>query len=397
MYFRIFLRSALPIVFAATILGSLAAQAQVYKAYPLGPDGRLPQAGVTIRGDLVYATTAYGTLGGAVYEIKHLGEIVYFGDLQTPGPEARVVFGPDGHLYGTYTDSLTGSFVFNLTPPLSVCKTAAPCWKYNVLYTFKGYPDGAEPAHGDLLWDQQGNIYGTTTVGGSGEYGTVYEMMPPVPPSKTWTERVIWNFTGPDGEYPQNAVMFDSSGNLLGTAKQGGANGFGTIFKLMPSGNVWTETNIYDFQGSSDGQYPIAGLMMDSSGNIYGATSDGGNGGGGAVFELTPSGNGYTFNVLCSFSAQKGNSCGPWATLTMDSSSNLYGTRYCGGANGDGSVFKLTNTPNGWVYSSLHDFPAFMYDGAFPISNVSFDGNGNLWGTANSGNNGTGIVWEITP
>jgi uncharacterized repeat protein (TIGR03803 family) len=396
------LLSMLTIVIGLTMVADPRARAQTYITYAPG-SGATPEAGVTVRGDFVYGTaSAGGGFGdGVVFEVKHLGDLVSFGG-GIGSPEARVVFGPDGHPYGTLPGSGSDNLgqVYNLFPQVTICRTAA-CqpWRVNVLYRFTGYPsDGARPGYGDLTWDQQGNIYGTTTAGGSKEYGVVYEMMAPIPPSKSWTEKVIWNFTGPDGEYPQNAVIFDSKGNLYGTSKQGGANGFGTVFKLTPSGNEWVETNLYDFQGSNDGKSPIAGLLIDSSGDLYGATSDGGSGGGGTVFELTPSGDIYTFKLLYSFSGQLGKTCGPWGTLTMDTAGSLYGTTYCGGQNGLGSVFKLTDMQNGWTYTSLHDFPAFRNDGVNPVSNVTFDTSGNLWGTASRGTLiGYGVVWMITP
>ena len=390
------LASAVGVIFALTILASPTAQAQNYRLYPPDADGIEPQAGVTIRGDYVYGTAAMsGSGGGEVFEVKHLGRLTEF-DRGIYGPEARVVFGPDGPLYTTYPGYLNDSFgaVVKLFPSPTI---SGLFWRSKALYHFKGYPDGSHPGHGDLIWDQQGNIYGTTINGGTGKYGVVYELMPPVPPSNTWTESVIWNFTGPDGEYPQNGVIFDPNGDLFGTARWGGQYGFGTVFKLTPSGNTWTETNAYDFQGGADGRYPIAGLMLDSSGNIYGATSDGGSGHGGTIFELIPSGNTYTFKLLYSFSGPLGQNCGPWGTLTMDATGNVYGTTYCNGLYHAGTVFKLTNTQNGWVYTSLHDFPAVDNDGVYPMSNVSFDANGNLWGTASAGYFGSGVVWEITP
>jgi uncharacterized repeat protein (TIGR03803 family) len=313
-------------------------------------------------------------------------------------PKARVIFGPDGRPYTTASGFGDYGYVANFRPSATICKTVNCSWIASRYVFTDSSSDGATPGYGDLTWDQQGNIYGTSTLGGGVNVGTVYEATPPVPPSKTWTEKVLWNFTGHDGEYPQNGVIFDSNGNLLGTAKQGGAYGYGTVFKLTPSGNTWTETNLYDFQGAADGQYPIAGLIMDSAGNFYGATSDGGSGGGGTVFELTPSGSTYTFTLLYSFSGQTGKNCGPWGTLTIDVAGSLYGTTYCGGTHMNGAVFKLTNTQNGWVYSSLHDFGSFRYDGALPISNVSFDANGNLFGTASNGGQAfRGVVWIITP
>ena len=359
---------------------------------------------MTIKGDLVYGTaTAGGDGAGEVFEAKHLGNIYSFpGGNGSGEPEARVVFGPDSHLYGTASKggSASAGFVFNLIPQLTICKVAdCQPWRASALHIFTGFPaDGAQPGYGDLTWDKQGNIYGTTILGGSVDVGIVYELMPPIPPSKTWTENVIWNFTGPDGKYPQNAVIFDGNGNLLGTTMQGGQHGFGTIFKLTPSQNGWVETNIYDFQGGNDGKSPIAGLTLDSAGNLYGATSDGGSGGAGTAFELAPSGDTYTFKLLYSFSGQQGRNCGPWASLTIDAAGSLYGTTYCGSP-GSGSIFRLSNTQNGWAYTSLHDFGSVRGDGFLPISNVTFDASGSLWGTASQGGGGenAGIVWKITP
>lgn len=385
------------VVFVSMLIVLGAAQGQTYRSFLPG-SGTYPTAGVTVNGDFVYGTASSGGGGsGAVYEIKHLGTLVnFFGG--PPGPQARVVFGPDRHLYGTYTDSSESSSVFTMVPNPTICKTAmCQPWTTSGVHRFTGWPsDGLEPGYGDLIWDQQGNIYGTTILGGSSNGGVVYELTPPIPPSKAWTEKILWNFTGPDGEYPQNAVIFDGNGNLFGTAKQGGAYGYGSIFKLTPSGNTWIETNVYDFQGGDDGKYPIGGLTIDSSGNFYGATSDGGGDNvGGVVFELIPSGSSYTFQLLYRFSGHPGQSCGPWATLSMDAAGNLYGTTYCQGAYGQGSVFKLINNGNTWIYISLHDFTG--REGVAPISNVTFDANGNLWGTASGNALGTGAVWEITP
>ena len=187
---------------AALGFSSSAARAQTYRTYGTGT-GAHPMAGVTIKGDFVFGTAPYGgRSSGDVYEVEHLGDLYGFNQgFDPPGPEARVLFGPDGHLYGTYADSYSDSFVFNLVPNPTLCRTAlCQPWNMNVLHSFTGFPsDGAQPGYGDLTWDPQGNIYGTTVTGGTKELGVVYEMMPPVPPSKTWTEKVIWNFTGPDG------------------------------------------------------------------------------------------------------------------------------------------------------------------------------------------------------
>ncbi|MFZ0708397.1 MAG: choice-of-anchor tandem repeat GloVer-containing protein, partial [Candidatus Korobacteraceae bacterium] len=141
-----------------------------------------------------------------------------------------------------------------------------------------------------------------------------------------------------------------------------------------------------------------AGLVMDAAGNLYGATTDGGSGGGGTVFELSPMGNTWVFTLLYSLSGQQGQTCGTWAPLTIDNSANLYGTTYCGGANGFGNIFKLTNTQIGWEYTSLHDF-TWGTDGALSASTVTIDTDGTLYGTASHGGNNSdsGVVWMIKP
>jgi uncharacterized repeat protein (TIGR03803 family) len=183
---------------------------------------------------------------------------------------------------------------------------------------------------------------------------------------------------------------------------------------LMPVVGGWTENILYNFDYTSAGGYPIANPIFDqSSGNLYGATTDGGTGGGGTVFELSPSGSGWTFNLLynlvgdgnCSTLGYYGPGPGPWGALALDSGGNLYGTTCSDGAYGYGNVFELTPSNDGWTYTDLHDFTGGS-DGAFPISNVVFDSSGNLYGTASAGGSGTcnfegatgcGVVWEITP
>jgi uncharacterized repeat protein (TIGR03803 family) len=201
-----------------------------------------------------------------------------------------------------------------------------------------------------------------------------------------------------DGNGPYAGVIFDQVGNLYGTTSaggNGGCNGLGcgTVFQLKPSGSGWTENVLYAFQNGSDGANPIGGLMFDPSGNLYGTTSCLGNGKS-TVFELTPSSGNWTFALL-------GGSGGSTASLIMDPAGNLYGTARTGGAYGRGSVFKLAPSGGGWTYTSLHDFCADgppCSDGAQPWGNVILDANGNLYGTATAGRaNYYGVVFEITP
>jgi len=150
------------------------------------------------------------------------------------------------------------------------------------------------------------------------------------------------------------------------------------------------------------GTNPEAGLIFDRSGDLYGATPSNGQGGAGAVFEMSPLGGTWMFNVLSDFSG--GLACGPRAALVMDANGALYGTTYCGGAYRYGNVFKLTSSSGGWIYSDLYDFTGGN-DGGHPSSNVTFDSFGNLYGTASCGGDsfctgqfeGNGVVWKITP
>ena len=367
-------------------------------------DGGDPNAGVTVRAGHLYGTLYSGGASGSVYELTS-GEFNWF---STPlsflsgggfGPEARAVFGPDNHLYTTAGDLPPNhGVIFYLVPPLSICKTVNCLWTENVIHRFQGTPnDGSIPGSGDLIWDQQGNIYGTTINGGQNDLGTVYEV---VHSGNQYTESVIHSFSGPDGAHPYDGIISDGKGNFFGTTVLGGLYNFGSVFELSYSPGVgWVETVLYSFQNTTDGRQPVGGLVMDGSGNLYGTTETGGSGGQGAgtAFELAPSSNGWTFTVLSSFPGSSDSLCGPQAPLTLDAAGNLYGTTKCSGFNGLGSIFELAHTANGWTFTSLHDFGA-GYEGVYPISNVTIDVDGSLYGTTSEGGLGTlGTVWMIKP
>lgn len=373
----------------------------------MGSDGSGPIAGVTLRGGALYGTTYYSGIGGpegpgTVFQITHVGSnwatvpiFLFPVNLSGgAGPEARVLFGPDGHLYGTAQSGgmYNGGVLFNLTPPLSICKTAGCSWKENILHSFMGPPnDGDNTAYGDVIWDQQGNIYGTTQGGGTANRGTVYQLNP-----VTETYSVIYDFLGaPDGDEPVSGVIFDQNGNLYGTTNDGGA-GYGTVFELANVNGQWVKTALYNFRNADDGGHPVGGLLLDCSGNLYGTTTFAGAGQGGTVFELSPSGNTWTLQTLYSFPGSA--TCGPQASLTMDAAGNLYGTTLCDGVDGYGSVFKLTKAGNGWVFTSLHDFTGGA-DSGMPFSPVTIDTDGTLYGTASGAAFGAkyGVVWMIKP
>jgi uncharacterized repeat protein (TIGR03803 family) len=396
--------TALAIVLVLIFVATHAAQGQTFNllhAFTGGSDGASPEAGLTIdHGGNLYGTTNGGGVGyGGVFKLAHKNSNWVFsplysfaGGIDGAGTYSRVVFGPDGSLYGvTYgTDGGFGT-AFKLQPAVTACKTVLCPWMETVLYRFSGGSDGANP-EGDLTFDQAENLYGATLQGGYG-YGVVYEL---APSNGGWTESVLHSFERDnDGVFPGAGVIFDTSGNLYGTTAYGGTHGLGVVYQLTPSGSGWTENLLYTFQGGSDGGVPLSGLIMDNSGNPYGTTSQDGAGSCGTAFELTPLNGSWSFQLLYSFGGSSG--CGPQASLMLDEAGNLYGTTLNGGANGQGSVFKLTPSNGSWVYTSLHDFTGGG-DGAFPVSNVVFDEAGNLYGTASEGGaNGYGTVWEITP
>jgi len=403
---------ALGIVFVVAIAATQAAQAQTYQVihnFTGAGDGVNPRAGLTkdAAGNLYGTTRDGGKYGlGVVFKLAHKSSgwvltplYSFAGGNDGANPDAKVIFGPDGSLYGTTAIGGGGGCggdgcgtVFKLTIPATACKSALCGWTETVIYRFMGGSDGQGPAYSDLIFDQAGILYGTTRFGGLAGGGTVYQL---TPSGGGWMENVIHSFAGsPDGYSPNSGVILDGAGNLYGTTYYGGTDGVGTVYQLTPSGSGWAENIVHDFPGSGeDGVVPACGLIFDPLGNLYGATPAGGSGGGGTVFELTPSGGNWTFSVLYNFNA----GTGPYASLIMDATGNLYGTTFTVGAYGYGSVFKLTFAGDGWTYTDLYDFTGGN-DGASPESTPVFDVAGNLYGTTSGGGAyGSGAVFEITP
>lgn len=416
-------RSLQWIAFLLSVFGALAvitgntAQAQTLTILHTfsGPDGYDPQAGVTLdaAGNL-YGTTnsggsqncAGGSGCGTVFKLTHRSGgwvLTSLHEFQAGSdgafPDAGVVFGPDGTLYGT-TDS-GGPYgrgtVFNLRPPANVCHAVSCPWTETVLYSFTGGSDGDIPGAGNLVFDQQGNVYGTTQGGGRYGQGTVFEL---TRFNKGWTESVIYNFgTNQDVQCgPIGGVIFDRSGNLWGTDSGCNVEGeFGTVFELTPSGSGWTATLIHAFQdtfngNTPDGAFPFASLTLDSSGNFYGTTLIGPPDPScpslGTVFEVNAAGE---FSTLHFFPPGSGPECmnevGLTGAVSLDAQGNLYGTQYAT-PSGYGGVFE--GGPLGW--SELEIFP--VNSGGLPFGGVALDANGNVYGTTST--NGPD-VWEITP
>jgi uncharacterized repeat protein (TIGR03803 family) len=366
------------------------------------------QASVTMdsAGNL-YGTTDGGGLGyGAVFELARVSSRGWFFNTiyefagppqDSSEPLAKLTIGPDGSLYGSTSTGGNSpcsagygcGTVFKLTPPASPRGT----WTETVLHDFQGQPDDGFYPWGDLTLDRSGNIYGATVWGGSGGggegFGTVYNLMPS---NGRWYERLLYSFPPYDGSPWLSGVVFDQQGNLYGTAS---GDGYvpGYVFELIPLGVEWKQTLIYTFSGGSDGGFPAGTLLRDGSGDLYGGATQDGAYGYGVVYELAPTVDGFSFNVVYSFTA----CCGTGEALSMDASGSLYDTTSLGGAYGKGSIFKLTPSNGAWVYTDLHDFTGGS-DGGTPFSSVTIDANGNLYGTtASGGAYNQGVVWEITP
>lgn len=387
-----------------------------------GQDGSQPVAGLTIdKAGNFYGTASAGGAGyGTVFKLTHKNSGWTFNPLYSftggnegASPKAPVALGANGTLYGTTAGGGNDGFgtVYNLKPSAVACKSALCPWRETVLYGFRGLPDGAYPESG-VVFDQAGNIYGTTQNGGTGDCdiyhllgcGIVYEL---TASGGGWTENVLYSFQQNVGAWPDGRIVFDKAGNLYGVCVfcgpifcESGIGVGGSVYELSPSGSGWTAQALYGFTDGSDGGFPRGGLIFDASGNLYGTTEGNGSGGGGTVFELMAASGSWAFSTIYSFS---GSLAGPLDNLAMDAAGNLYGTTYGDGIYRYGSVFKLTPSNGSWTYSSLHDFTGGS-DGAFPYSDVVFDGDGNLYGTASEGGNlncgapgGCGVVWKITP
>ncbi len=382
-------------------------------------DGENPASSLTPDG----AGNFYGTtqLGGAhqygtVFELSPNGvggynETVLYSVCSLPwcadgsSPDSNVTFDGHGNLYATtyyggpYASGPYSGYgvVFELSPePVGGCPSGSNNgngWCETVLYSFMSTPDGAFPASG-LTWDHQGNLYGTTYGGGSGN-GVVYELSPNG--SGVWNEQVIYDSGGYAG------LTIDGSGNIYGAddAKDG------HIFKLAPNGSGgWNATILHTFTGGhNDGGFPQGTPILDSAGNVYGTTTGGGSSSAGAVWELTPgTGGEYTEGILESFTWNDGSA--PYAGVVRDSSGNIYGTTQIGVKSpcydGCGTVFELE--AGGTTYQWKILWPFDGTDGGYPSDSLILEG-GNLYGTTYGGGTssncpgtgGCGVAFEVNP
>ena len=243
-----------------------------------------------------------------------------------------------------------------------------------VLYTFQNFPQGTNP-YGTLIRDASGNLYGTTNAGCAANAGGIFEA------EASGSFKVLYCFQGgTDGASPYAGVVLDSAGNLYGTTYQGGLSGRGVVYKLNTSGQ---ESVLYSFTGGADGSGPYAGVIRDSAGNLYGTTYNGGTANAGVVYRLSPAGQ---ETVLYNFTGGADGE-NPYAGVTFDSAGNLYGTTYYGGAVNGGVLYKLS--PSGQE-TVLHNFAPGPGSCVSPYAGVIVDKSGNLYGTANS------AVYKVT-
>jgi uncharacterized repeat protein (TIGR03803 family) len=297
------------------------------------------------------------------------------------GPTGGLLMDQAGNLYG----GTASGTIFKLTPD------GSGGWTYSVL------ADCCTNAIGPPVMDQAGNLYITTF------FGDVFELSPSG--SGSWTANVI--FSGP----LISPLIIDSAGNLYGQTEGGGANNNGFVLELSPnSGGGWTMTDLHDFSGpdgvgGSGAAGIVPGLIMDSTGDIYGATFAGGADNFGVVFRMHKTSTGWHQVVLHSFSGVDG--INPDAPLVIDAAGNLYGTTSEGGANGFGVVFETSRSSGTWQTRVLHTFAGLNVDGAYPNAAMILDAAGNLYGITAAGGssnectvenaNGCGTAFELSP
>jgi uncharacterized repeat protein (TIGR03803 family) len=303
-----------------------------------------------------------------------------------------------GNLYGATSEGGSPTCtagcgtVFELTP------VAGGRWTEKTLHRFTNDgTDGVNPFAG-LIFDTSGNLYGTAGSGGANNDGVVFELSPGA--DGNWAETVLYSFgNGTDAGGPQTNLIFDTGGNLYGTTEYGGDYGVGTVFELSPTaGGVWNESVIHSFNlDGTDGTYPRAPLIVDASGNLYSTTNQGGTYGYGTVFELSPAAAGtWSESILHSFNNNGTDGTYPFAGLTFDAVGNLYGMTSVGGTYDAGTIFTATPSNGSWTETVLHSFNTVGEGGYQPHAAPTFDSAGNLYGTTSYGGaNNDGTVFAL--
>lgn len=321
------------------------------------PDGGTPYAGLVMdaAGNLYGTTNVGGTSGlGTVFELSPNGDGTwtetilhsFAGGNDGAYPRADLIL-KGNSLAGTTLigGSATGCEFGTSCGTVFEMTYTNKGWTEAIVYTFQGGADGGIP-YGGLVMDNAGNLYGTTTQYGNDGYGTVFEL---TSAHESWKETTLYTFTGgSDGGYPEGTLIFDPSGNLYGTTTVVHRLQAGTVFQLQKGQGGWSLRTLHTFTGAPDGLVPEAGLVR-RGGSVYGTTFNGGTGsacglfGGtpcGTVFELSRGEHGVEYSVVYSFQGTP-DAAEPQGSLWIDSSGNLYGTGFVGGADGEGAVFEI--------------------------------------------------------
>lgn len=297
--------------------------------------------------------------------------LLSFNGTNGAGPSGSLVQGIDGNLYGT--TQLSGAYLSGTLFRIS------PGGALTTVYNFGNSTDGANPVAG-LVQTRNREFYGTTYVGGVNGAGTIFK----ITPGGTFT--TLYSFNSTDGAGPQAGLIHATNGNFYGTTSAGGANGYGTVFEITPGGML---TTLHSFDFSTDGAYPNVALVQAVNGSLYGTTSGGGANDNGTVFKITAGG---ALTTLHNFNYSI-DGAGPSGALVQAANGILYGTTSGGGANGAGTVFKIT--PSGTL-TTMYSFG--LTDGANPVAGLIQANDGNLYGTTSGGGaNGYGTVFTITP
>lgn len=374
-----------------------------------GSDGSFPHAGLIAdeKGNLYGVTGSGGTNhSGVVFELSppKRGETAwtqttlyaFSGGNDGGNPQAALMMDGKRDLYGTtYGGGSNGEgVVFKLH------KHKNGQWEYSRLWNFTGGNDGGVPS-GALTMDSTGNLYGTTTQGGTGVVGTVFELSPPTT-GKQWTENVLYNFTGNnDGGEPMGNVLLGTDGNIYGTTAGYGQFNYGVVYRLTApqSGGNWGFSVLHAFAGSSDGEVPRDGLIQDANGTLYGTTA-GFDHSYGNVFQMHTDGSNY--NVIFTVTGGQGfTGNGPWQTVSMGEDGTIYGTTYADGQSSFGEVFQLKPGSGGsWKSTVLYAFPGGA-GGQYSYSKPLIDKVGRIYGTtygvAGQGGFFPGTVWRVKP
>jgi uncharacterized repeat protein (TIGR03803 family) len=366
----------------------------VLHSFAGGSDGSYPVAALIDKAGNMYGTTRYGGANGSgiVFKLEKSGgvwneSVIYSfgGGNDGSSPAASLVMDGAGNLYGT--TRLGGPA--NAGTVFEVSPSGSS-WTESVLYAFTGGSDGGAPQAALVL--RGGALYGTTPQGGAKGNGTVFEL---TPADGTWQEKVLYSFAGgsSDGEYPYCAVIFDKYGNMYGTAESGGPNQEGAVFELIPAGKSWREKILYFFTGNLDGGTLDAGVIFDPAGNLYGLTVSGGKYSSGTVFELKPVHGAWKEHVLYNFTGGQDGGF-PSGGLVRSKSGTLYSTAFNGGAYGYGTVFKVARSAGNWTETVLYNFTGGD-DGALPLAGLLLRG-GHLFGTTVEGGTAqVGVAFEL--